>query len=122
MKSLMQWLSEPFEGHERVWSWGPPSQLPQNPTRLQVVAALQMMDKGNGCGIIQGGGLYGRIGLGQREAFAYWDLRSFINGWLTATDKSEEHDLVLAIRCEWERVEQWNKDAESARPESGQTL
>jgi hypothetical protein len=113
MASLMQWATAP---------WGSP--LPfefdtvpgvEHPTRLQVLAMLRALDSG-GYGIIDGGGIYGRRGLHQSEAFVWWELKAFVNGWLEGTDGAEDEVFMAALHEEWARVKAL-ADARSSQQE-----
>jgi len=104
MASLTQWANEPWPGplpFDRHWV---PLGIPEHPTKLQVMAALRKIDTG-GYGIISGGGIYGREGLEQEEAFVWMELRAFVNGWIQGTDQVESEKFFLAIKAEWARVE-----------------
>ena len=104
VKSLIEWMGQP-------WAGGCPFEddiphLSDPPTRLQVYAAMVSIGgrPGAGYGIITGGGLYGRVGLHQDEAFEYWQLSAFINGWLTGTEGAESTALVSLLNEEWVRI------------------
>ncbi len=107
MARLMQWLSEGFTG-PLPFEFGLPRGVPEKPTRLQVLAALFDIGgglKGSGYGMTSGGGIYGRRGLQQSEAYFFWDMRAYVLGWLEGTDNAETREFMLAMEAEWARVE-----------------
>jgi hypothetical protein len=102
MASLMQWLSEPVTSVSLSCN-----HLPENPTRLQVAAALIEMGGYfcSGYGVTTGGGPYGKHGLEQDEAFIWWEMRAFIEGVLYATHDAERAAFQSTVEAEWARVE-----------------
>ncbi len=105
MASLMQWLTEEYPGPLPFdYGWRPRG-VPERPTRLQVIAALSKMSGGGGYGIMDNTGIYGRTGLEQNEAFLWWELRAFTNGWIQGQDEAEAGAFFLALKAEWARVE-----------------
>jgi len=105
MASLMQWANEPWSG-ELPFEYGfRPRGLPEHPTKLQVMACLSKMSISDGCyGFSENRGIYGRTGLDQQEAFVWWDLKSFVAGWIRGTDGAEANVFFAAIKAEHERV------------------
>lgn len=106
MRSLIEWLNQPWDGMIPFEDVVP--QLPDPPTRMQVYAAMISIGgkpgSGSGYGIISSGGLYGRSGMHQQEAFAYWEFSAFVNGWLKGTEDVESGQLVRLLKKEWDRV------------------
>jgi len=106
---VMVWLSEPWVGATPLDD-DRPAHLPEQPSRLQVYAALVAMDTG-GYGFIYGGaGRYGREGLHQDEAIALLRIREFINGWLVGTGGGEVEAFNAAVDAEWARVDALNAE------------
>jgi hypothetical protein len=109
MASLMQWLGKPWPKQLSLpfaHGWRPTG-LPDEPTKLHVLAVLVRLGgwENSGYGITTHGGPYGRQGLEQQEAFALWDMRAFIEGVLYATEDAEVVAFKEAIEKEWARVE-----------------
>lgn len=90
---VREWLAKP-------WGSSLPFEYDKNPipdaatpTVLQVLTCLIYKNGGldmNGYGVMQSGGLYGSIGLGQREAFCLMQIGNFYRGLLAA--HGEDHD------------------------------
>jgi hypothetical protein len=105
MPSLLAYLAVTAErplpfAHPLPW-------LPPFPSRLQVYAALVGMNGGprvTSWGKLREGGIYGRQGLSNNEAFALLELTAFVNGWLEATNGAEQDALRLAVEAEFARV------------------
>lgn len=109
MASLMAHLNEPWKGDLPLRLWGErPAWLTENPTRLQVFAALVGLNGGRmrvgGWGCMTGGGPYGRVGLEQNEALALIQLGAFVEGWLQATSDAELPALTAALNAEHDRI------------------
>lgn len=109
----MQWLSETLP---EEWRWpGPhadlvrPKAVPDRPTRLQVLCALNAMNTGGYGVTTTGPGAYGRCGLEMEEAHLFWAMRAFVDGWLTGTSDAEEPAFVAAMKAEIARVEALSK-------------
>ena len=110
MASLMQWANEPWPG-ELPFEYGwRPRGIPENPTKLQVMAALNKVDTG-GYGVASSDGIYGMRGLDQQAAFVWWELKAFTNGWITGTDGAEAEAFFAAIKAEHDRVAALAADA-----------
>jgi hypothetical protein len=101
--SLMAWLAEPWKGRGPFDEYRPAA-LPEQPSRLQVFAALLAMDTG-GYGVISSGGPYGTVGLDQGQAFALMDLSAYVRGWDDGTGRVENEALKAALKAEWARVD-----------------
>lgn len=100
----MAWASAPWEGRLPFSHGFLPRGLPDSPTVLQVMAALSQIDRGGVYGVVDSDGIYGRTGLTQDEAFVWWDLKAFTNGWLAGTANAEAKEFFAAIKAEHERV------------------
>lgn len=102
MANLKEWFEAKWVGESPFEYFQIPG-APE-PTRLQVFAAFLAID-GGGYGILQGGvGPYGTLGLEQREAYRWWDMRAYVDGWLAGTDGVDAPWIKGAIKAEHERV------------------
>lgn len=87
MRSLIDYLKEPWPG--KLPFEQTVRHIPSNPTRLNVLAALQAMEDDNNPGWIQSGpdcGPYGRTGLSSNEASIIRDAKSLMQGWVIGVD------------------------------------
>lgn len=104
--SLIEWLQCPYGWQVPFTNPGP--WLPENPTKLNVLAALIAMNQGNtrvtSWGAWSGGGVCGKIGLSQDEAIAMIALTCFVDGWLEATNGREDAQLGEVLKAEYDRM------------------
>jgi hypothetical protein len=120
----MQWLGAQWEGRLPFGSYGAPipGRLPNQPTRLQVIAALIYMNVGtaiHGWGVTESGGIYGSLGLDQEGAVALIEAWAFISGMLAATGEAELALLTAAVKAEHDRVAEILEAEQAARAASG---
>jgi hypothetical protein len=80
-----------------------PKAIPERPTHLQLLCALNEMNTG-GYGVTQSGGMYGRRGLEESEYIWFQITKAYVDGWLDGTENAEQSEFVEAMRVEKERV------------------
>jgi hypothetical protein len=107
--TVMEWLGAQWVGPLPFGSYGGPApgRLPDQPTRLQVLAALVYMNAGTtvrGWGVTTGDGIYGNMGLDQEGAWALLEAWAFVSGMLAATGEAEIEALTTALKEEHARV------------------
>jgi hypothetical protein len=100
MPKLMDWAASEWRG--KVFKYREVPGAP-TPTKLQVYAAYAATDTG-GYGFMQGGGIYGHLGLEMEEAHRWWEMRMYVQGWLDATDGAGFKEFDDALRQEHLRV------------------